>query len=531
MTPSPPSAGPHPRLLAAGCYLFLLSIVAAIYAPIIRYSFVVYDDKDLILDNSQLSPPSMANLARFWTAPFEKLYVPLSYSLWWVAAKATHGVPQPVVFHSICLALHLTATALVFSILRDCLGGNLWPLAGALLFALHPLQVESVVWISETDNLLAGVLSLAAIRLYLVFARTNSPNRWRWYAAATLVLILALFAKPTAVVAPLIAGLLDWVFIRRKLSKIAKSIALWLCIACTFAIVTRLVQVATEVPRPEPWERISIAGDAMMFYLVKLFWPVHLTIDYVRPPNVVLGSDTSWAGALVFAAIVFLLFVRRRRIWGIIAGLAIMAIGLLPVLGLTPFDFQRISTVADRYMYIAMLGPALALAWSLARTRRWMAWGAMLIFIPLAWQTHQQMSHWRDSDALADYTLALDPLSNPGNHIAGILAANRGQWERAIAYDNLSLARYPDDGGAHYNLANALRAHGDYAQAIDEYKAALPSFDPDMQLAVMNNMGVAYYESGDHKMAESVFNQILEADPHNPQARTNLDLINRVPSK
>jgi protein O-mannosyl-transferase len=531
MTPNAPSARPHTRLFVAGCHALLLAAVAAIYAPILRFSFVDFDDQDLVLGNPQLTSPTLANLGKFWTTPFGNLYVPLSYSFFWVAARATGGALDPLLFHAISFVLHQIAAALVFSILRDCLGGCLWPLAGALLFAMHPLQVESVAWVSETDNVLAGVLSLAAIRLYLVFARSNSQNRRHWYAAATIALLLALFAKPTAVVAPLIAAVLDRVFVKRPYRSIARAILPWIFIAGAFVIIAHFAQRAPHAPHPEPWDRLAVAGDAMMFYLVKLFWPVHLTIDYARTPDFVLSSGAGWAGLIVLLAICFLLFFRRKRLAGVVAGFAILAIGLSPTLGLISFDFQRFSTVADRYIYLAMLGAALAAAWGLGRIPNRAAYAVMLLFIPLIWLTHNQISHWRDSDALAGYTLNLDPMSVQGNRIAAAMAATRKQWDRAIDYELKSLVRNPDDGDALYDLGNYYLADDDYAKAIEAYQLALPLLGADMQIADMNNMGIAYYKNGDTKDAESAFNAILRVDPNNAGARKNLDLINGVPSK
>lgn len=350
-----------------------------------------------------------------------------------------------------------------------------------MLFALHPLQVEAVAWVSGMNNLLAGLLSLAAIWFYLRLPASHGWAKSLWLAAATVVFVLALLAKPTAVVVPLIILLL----IPKRPSLRAPLIP-WLCIATAFAILAHVGQPAPPTPLSH---RAPIALDAISFYLWKLIWPVHLSIDYARTPAALWRGNIWIANALATLLIAAILWLARRRAAGLAVGFAILIAALLPMLGLVPFDFQRYSTVADRYIYLAMLGPALAVAWLAARSSA-LAIIALLCVALLGWRTELQLRYWRDTASLVDHTLALDPQSTIGNKIRATDLAREGNFAAALPYYRAAMVRNPDDGDLHFNYANALRALGDYRQAMAEYETAIPRLGGDLRLRAINNLDI-----------------------------------------
>jgi Tfp pilus assembly protein PilF len=193
----------------------------------------------------------------------------------------------------------------------------------------------------------------------------------------------------------------------------------------------------------------------------------------------------------------------------------VMVVCLLPVLGFVPFEFQRYSTVADRYMYFPMLGTALIAA-ILPRPI------VLLAVLLLAIQTELRLGVWQNTSTLAHSALTLDPMNVAGNKILGAELERQQRWADAADAYRKALVRDPDDGDIHFNLANVLRNQSDYQEAIDQYLVAIRLLNPDLRLRAMNNLGIAYFQSGDPDMAEAEFLQILQIDPHNADARQNL---------
>jgi len=474
-----------PAAVAVLCALVLICAVG-VFLPAWKFQFVSWDDRDLVMENPLLAQPTLSHLRQFWTAPYAGLYTPLSYTLWWSLAWISGGIDAGA-FHALNVALHAGAAMLVFAILRILVRNDLAAFLGAMLFALHPLQVEPVAWISGMNNLLAGLLSLAAICLALHF----SPSKWAWFTVATVVFILAILAKPTAVAVPLIVLIVILIPMsqlpgRARIQQRALMIS-WLCIAAIFAILAHAQQPAPPSPLSH---RPVIALDAIAFYLGKLLWPAHLTVDYARTPQSLWRGNLWISTALIPLLLAAALWLARRRTTGLAAGLGIMVAALLPVLGLVPFDFQRYSTVADRYMYLAMLGPALALAWLAARSKT-LVTIALICVVLLGWRTEMQLRHWRDTASLVDYTLTLDPLSTIGNKVRAAELARQGNFAEALPYYRVAMVRNPADGDLHFNCANALRALGDYRQAMAEYEAAIPLLGGDLRLRAINNLDIA----------------------------------------
>jgi protein O-mannosyl-transferase len=500
-------------------YAILLACTAAVYFPVRHFQFVNWDDRDMVVENPLLNPANSAHLREIWTGPHLGLYMPLSYSAWWGLAWASNGSGDAARFHLLNLFLHAAAVSLVFSILLRCVKNPLAAFAGAAVFALHPLQVESVAWIAQMNNLLAGALSLAAIRFYLAFADTSGKQRWIWYGLASIIFLLALLAKPTAVVVPLIVVILDAGIVGRPINRVIRSSLLWFGLAVVMSIIARRVQT---VAGNDIWHRPLVALDALGFYFRQIFWPVRLSIDYARTPLRV-WMDHLWLADAWIPLVGFLVLWLRRRNWRqpIVAAVISFA-AVLPILGLIPFDQQRYSTVADRYFYLAMLGPALFIAWVMTRISRPMAWFfALILIFAMAGLTIVQLHAWKNTDALAAHVLAIDPNSTVGNKIKAAELSRTGHPREAIPFYQAAMIRNPDDADLHLNLANAFYHSGEYQRAIPEYEAAidLPS---NFRIRAMIDLGWAYVKSGQPAKGEREFERILQIDPYNPEATESL---------
>jgi len=406
--------GPRGRILP--WLVLLVVVISGVYGQVVTFDFLTWDDPHHITENPRLNPVSWESVAQFWTEPYWGLYIPLSYTFF--AAEATIAqAPEssqagnggeeggarvtalnPAVFHFGSLLLHLVCVVLVFLVLHKLTDHAGAACMAALLFGLHPVQVESIAWVSETRGLLCAAFSLLAIRLFMLFSekhdvenvslrdRSKTEQRQKmgdhatraivWYFAATLCFLLALLAKPAAVAVPLLVGVLAIGWLRMPVVRVFSMLGPWLLLAAAWALLTRHVQPATELPFIAPWwSRPLLAGDALAFYLLKVVAPWPCGPDYGYNPQWMMGQWWFYYGWILPVVVAVLLFrAKHRRVWLTAAGLSVF--WLLPVLGFIPFIYQRISMVADRYLYLAMLGPALMAAWVLTWTwnRRYRCW-------------------------------------------------------------------------------------------------------------------------------------------------------------
>ena len=542
-------ADPSSTDAAAGCRPLLLGLLlalatCAVFGGIVSAGFVRWDDGLHVYANPYLHPVSPDGLARLWTAPYQNLYVPLSYSLY-AALASIARLPHPAatpdglmvdldprVFHAACLALHLMNVLLVFALLRRLLprltvsgpAASDWAAGvGALLFAVHPIQVESVAWISEIRGLLAGLFSLLAL---LTYVRCGDGRRW--YALATLCFGLALLSKPSAVTVPLLAVCLETLVLRRPARLWRLGLAGWGVLALVFLALTHAAQPVTEDIVTPLWTRPFIAGDALLFYAGKLLWPARLGIDYGRSP--VWLAAQAWfpvTGLLALTA-VLAVWRGRHRVPALAAPAGLFAAALLPTLGLTPFTFQVYSTVADRYAYLALLGPALGLACGLARLSQIprptlrlasrAACACALVLLGLC--SWKQTLAWHDSIALFTQALSVNPQSwGACNNLASV-ALDLGRPSDALPLLTEAVRLRPAYAEAHANRGRAFLVLGERGSAEAEFRTALHS-KPDLPFAY-TGLGAALLSEGRAGEAGAAFRQALALNPESPQARAGL---------
>lgn len=482
---------------ARGRLAWLCLVVAApaiAFSGVVNHHFLRWDDPAHVVDNPYLQTTTAGNLVRFWQSPYENLYIPAAYTLWFAEAGISRllepaaGPLDPRLFHLGSLLLHVTVSALVFLVLMRLELTAPCAAAGALLFALHPVQVESVAWISEAKGLLCGAFSLLAIWQYVSFAApraaeggapvSRAAQGWH-YTFALLAFLLALLSKPSAIAVPLAVGLLDRWWLKRPWMAVAAALAPWCLLAGVFALLTKGQQTDAAVTVVAPlWSRPLIALDALAFYLGKLIMPVRLAFDYGRNPAYVLAQGWVYAIALLPAALAGVLAaLPGRRQWLCCYGVFVAAV--LPVLGLVPFLFQGYSTVADRYLYLSMLGPALALAWTLEKRlapplfRRGgrIAGGLVAALLAiLAVLSHRQAAVWHDDYALNAHNLTVNPRSWVAHSNWGYALLQDGKPDAAAAHLVQSLEMHPDNWQGETNLGAALAR-------LEQHDAALIHFD------------------------------------------------------
>ena len=409
-------------------YLVLGILVLLVFGQCCFFEFVNWDDGLLITQNHLVNPPSLARAISAWTTPHLQLYIPLTYNVWSLLASV--GQTQtpdslgqtinPWVFHIANVLLHLANTILVFQILRSLVRRPWLAALGAAFWAVHPIQVEVVAWATGMKDLLSSFLALWAIWLYLRTAREQKPplstrKAYMLYSTAGVILLLATTAKPGIIGVPLMVIALDWLLLERPLKRVLLCALPLLIAVIPSTIITALVQPATGIDPSPAWTRPLIAGHALAFYLQKICWPDAFTSDYgLAPKRVMLGMWVYLAWTLPTLLTLGIICFRTGRKYLSASGLIFLA-GVGPVLGLVPFAFQYFSTVADRYLYLSMLGVALALVWALSRlANKWIVPIGGILLVLLGTRSFFQCQTWESSRSLFTNAIKVNPNSFSG---------------------------------------------------------------------------------------------------------------------
>ncbi len=522
----------------------LLALIVAAFHPLIAGQFVEWDDYETIGRNPALNPPTFDSFLSYWLKPYMSLYFPLTQSVWHLLAALVYtdtplpsGLHLPAApFKILNLSTHALSTLLAYRILQRLSLPPIPALLGAAIFAVHPLQVESVGWTSGFKDLLCALLVLTAIDRYISFRLSQSltPDRHAhrlWLLSITFAL-LALLAKPTAVVVPVILLALDRFHFARSLRESLLRVWPHLLLAAIVALATKFfIQTAAQVTTQVDFVyRPLIATDALSFYITRFFWPVDLAFAYGHTPQRVLQSGSLYYTWLLPALLAILLLLARR--WDrrfVLAGLLAL-IPLLPVLGLITFEYQQYSTTGDHYAYMSFLGAAFALATLLHRVPRSLHAPAIAlasIFITmLSIQSYRQTFVWRDGESLSLRTVAVDPQSWAGfnNLSAYYLSQKRFTDAEHAASASLSIRPFEDGNlEAQFNIASILIQQGQIREGIPLLARIVRAAPNDVRYRIA--LAVAYGDVGRLTESRQQLQAALHFDPENSQAQ---DLLNRL---
>jgi len=481
------------RVCVFGALLAAVTIFA--YRPAWNGGFL-WDDDDYIIKNDLLTASD--GLRRIWfSLDSPSQYFPLVYTTFRLE-RAIWGL-HPSGYHWVNLLLHVANALLVWRVLARLNVPGAW-LAGAI-FALHPVQVESVAWITERKNVLMGFFFLLTLLAWIVFIDERTKRPWRFYGLALILYVLALSAKSTACTLPAALLLILWLQKRpintRRLIQILPFVILGMGMGLLAVWWERYHQGTSRAVFAflTPIERILIASRAVWFYLSKLIWPSNLTFIYPRwniSPEHPLDYTWLLAGIVLCAAIYFI-----RRYVGRSAEVtaAFFVATLSPVLGFIMLFTFRYTFVADHYQYLACIGPIALFSagvFSLAgvfKQYRAFIWSAALVVVAtLAALTWRQAAMYGDIETLWRTTLARNPECWMAHTNLGIVLLQKGQLNDGIAHYRAALRMQPDSWDAEYNLGTALLAQGKVDEAIFhcERAVAMEPNDPDGQVSLGN---------------------------------------------
>ena len=472
---------------AAAALLILLTVAA--YLPVMRAGFI-WDDDMLITGNRLVKASD--GLYRFWFTTQAPDYYPLTWSLWWAEWRLWGA--SAMGYHVVNVFLHAANVVLVWMVLRRLKIPGAW--LAALVFAIHPVNVATVAWVSEQKNTLSMMFFLMAILSYLRF---DEESRWKWYVVSLAAFLLALLSKSAAVMLPVVLlGCLWWrhgEVRRRDFLRSAPffALSLLLGLATVWFQYHRVLKGGT-VRADGFLGRLAVAGYAVWFYLYKALLPVNLSAVYPRWDI----RASLWASYLPEAILMgcLTLFWRKRKTWGrpILFGLGYFLTTLFPVLGFFDQDFYQYSFVSDHWQYYSIVG-VIALA---------VAAGVMI--------GHHLCGQWRRGGAVAV--------------VAVFMALGAGTWRRSIVYASEetlwqdAAAKNPDGWMPHYNLGTCLLQAGRLEGAIAHFEQAV-RIRPDLA-KVQSNLGIALAQDGRAQEAVMHFERALQIDPDLADVHGNL---------
>lgn len=464
--------------------LLLVFTTFIVLARVLWGDFVLLDDHFTLKENPYFNPPTWETLAYYWTSAEYGLYYPLTNTLWagiaWISSTADAGsiLLSPFPFHLVNLLVHTASVLLVHRILRLLFRDERAAILGAMMFALHPLQVEPIAWISGLKDLLAGFFALAALMQYIHFADPRQSHaaktRYLLLFSGFLCLQMGMLSKASVMTLPLIAGVIDVLLLRRSVSAAMWSAGLWLVGCVPLLVVAQLAQQADPAVASELSLRPLVAMDSLSFYLQKLVIPLNLTVDYGRTAQSVVQSGAIWWRWIIPVAVLIgaAALVRKHR--EPLAAVLVFVLAPLPTLGLTPLLFAESSSVADRYLYLAMLGPAIFIAWLVARFgSSLIRMGVMFALLLLTYCTIAQTKVWQNDFTLFTHAIEVNPRS--GLAACNLGAAYHRVGEHALAKDayELALKHHPDAIPAILGKGLAMIAAGDIPGGLEQCDRAI----------------------------------------------------------
>ena len=541
---------PKRKIVVLSILLAVLTLAA--YLPVWDNTYI-WDDDDYVLANAQLR--TWDGLVRIWTEPGSiPQYYPLLHSMFWLEYQLWGE--EPLGYHLVNVLFHLCNAFLVWTLLRKLNIPGAW--LAAAVFAVHPLQVETVAWITERKNILLMLFALSAALALIrsVSVRENGTEirvkRKGWYGTGLLFFLLALLSKTVAAMMPVMLGAgLWWRYSLNPqgVKRICAILAPFLMLGLGMGLMTVLLEVRHVGATGDPWqygfiERCLIAGRALWFYLGKLAWPDPLIFFYQRW----VISQTSWWQYLYPVSFLGMSLALwwGRRYWGRgpLAAVAAYSAALFPALGFFNVYPHQFSFVADHFAYMATV-PIIALGTAAVMTgwerlesgklightgEEWIRFLRLVApaccLVVLASLTILRLPAFHDPFSLWEDTLAKNPASWAAHHNLAFLLKRSGDWNRAWHHFRAAEELNPGNSRVYWQMAEMLEASGDMVEAKRYYEEAvrLGNNNPSILLSAGN----FFVRREQYDRAAYCYLRTLELDPVNFSACLNMGSIHML---
>ena len=508
--------------------LLLATATIAVYLPVHNHPFTNLDDPKYVTQNSHIKDGLTADMV-FWALTH-------GYALnWHPLTWASHALDinmfglDPASHHDENVLFHTLNALLLFWVLKRATGYAGRSFMVAALFALHPLNVESVAWVAERKTMLSTMFFLLALGAYRWYV--SRPGIRRYLLVAGLF-VLGLMCKPQIIMFPLVLLLWDYWPLQRMfasdqqsqsggaLREVMPARSFWwlvkekvplFFISLVDAAITLLAQHVLEGPQPLLWTRIENAIISYARYLGKAFWPSNLSLIYPY-----LGSGLRWwqvGGAFLLLLAITALAARARRHRYLIVGWLWFVIMLVPTIGLIQVcDLS----MADRYAYVSFVGLFLMICWGVADSAAQRRLPKLLlpaisvaVLLALTVVTHRQLGYWSDEVTLWAHSAQVTSGNSSAEYMEGLALDAEGRHEQAAQHYFLAAASNPTNPLINLAIAKYEREGGNLTVAIEYYQKVLSqAWNSEQRAQALMNMADAYRRLGDTTSANECLAKI-----------------------
>jgi len=500
----------------------------ALYNPVNRHPFVNYDDDRYITENLHVhNGLTWRTITWAFTATEQGNWHPLTWLSHALDYQLFHQ--NPAGHHFTSLLIHAANAVLLFLFLVYAtrrLGPSLFV---AALFALHPINVESVAWVAERKNVLCTFFFFATLIAYCWYAR--QPD-WRRYLVFAGLFVLGLMSKPMVITLPFVLLLLDYWPLGRirggradataaPLSKLVVEKLPLIALSAASAVITMQAQRAGGAMRSTAQFSLAVrlenAVMAYAMYLWKMIWPSHLSPIYPHPGDSLAGWQVGTSALVLLAVTAVALKFRARRY--LLTGWLWFLGTLVPVIGLVQVGDQA---MADRYAYIPLVGIFIMIAWRIADLADSKQIGLVVRVIPaacvllaLSFATNRQLGYWSSNYDLWTHAVAVTGRNFIAQDNLGGALLWLGKTDEAYLHFQAAAEINPLDPMSRSNLGAYLQEHGHMAEAIEKYNRVITlTSDPGLLAATYANLGAAYRKLGEDEKARTSYDQALQLNPN-----------------
>ena len=551
------------KYLVLGIYLLLAAIGFLIYAQLLHHQFIVYDDDAYVTENQHVKTGfTRENVIWAFTSGLTANWIPLTWLSHMLDCQLFDLKPQW--HHFTNLLLHIINTLLLFAVLRQ-MTSALWQSAFvAAAFALHPLHVESVAWVSERKDVLSALFWILTMAAYLRYVRYTSI---KWYLLTLLLFAMGLMAKPMLVTLPFVLLLLDyWPLDRFKVNGTARLIREkipFLVLSAVSSVITFLVQqsagAVSKIESIPLLTRLANAFVSYMAYIEKMLWPSRLAVLYPYPVEGLPMQRLVTAVLLLLGISFWVIHIAKNSRYLLVGWLWYLGT-LVPVIGLIQVGNQ---SMADRYTYLPSIGIFIMIAWGISEISvKWrfrkilLCISSVAVLSAFSICTYFQLHYWQNSVTLFEHTIkvtrnnllayinldnayvelgryndaveackqaiSIKPNYAKAHYNLSVAYIQLGRWQDAIEACEQAISIKPNYAKAYYSLGVAYGRLGRQQDKIEACKRAI-KIEPDYADAY-NNLGVAYIKLGEPEKAMESFKEAVRIKPDLAEAHYNLGM-------